>query len=80
MKFFPAEVNGGLEAIKALAAPYSMMEFMPTGGIGVDNVREYLEFDSVIACGGTWMVKEKLIAEGRFDEIERLAKEARSIK
>lgn len=79
VKFFPAEVNGGLKAIKALAAPYSMMEFMPTGGIGTDNVKEYLEFDRVIACGGTWMVKEKLIEEGRFDEIERLTKEARSI-
>ena len=79
VKFFPAEVNGGLKAIKALAAPYSMMEFMPTGGIGTDNVKEYLEFDRVIACGGTWMVKEKLIAEGRFDEIERLTKEARNI-
>lgn len=79
VKFFPAEVNGGLNAIKALAAPYFMMKFMPTGGIGIDNVKEYLEFDRVIACGGTWMVKEELIAEGRFDEIERLAKEARSI-
>lgn len=79
VKFFPAEVNGGLKAIKALAAPYSMVKFMPTGGIGIDNVKEYLEFDRVIACGGTWMVKEKLIAESRFDEIERLTKETRKI-
>lgn len=79
VKFFPAEVNGGLKAIKALSAPYSMMEFMPTGGIGTENVREYLEFDRVIACGGTWMVKEELIAGGKFDEIKRLTREAKSI-
>lgn len=79
VKFFPAEANGGLKAIKALAAPYSMMEFMPTGGIGTDNVGEYLRFEKVIACGGTWMVKEKMIAEGQFDRIQQLTREAREL-
>lgn len=52
VKFFPAEVNGGLPAIKALSAPYHMMQFMPTGGVNPQNVK-YLSFDKVLACGGT---------------------------
>lgn len=76
VKFFPAEVNGGLLAIKALAAPYSMIQFMPTGGINLQNVKEYLDFDSVIACGGTWMVKDSLIKNGEFGKIRELTQEA----
>lgn len=76
VKFFPAEVNGGLPAIKALAAPYSMIQFMPTGGINLQNVKEYLDFDSVIACGGTWMVKDSLIKNGEFGKIRELTQEA----
>lgn len=79
VKFFPAEASGGLKAIRALAAPYSMIEFMPTGGIGPDNVEEYLQFERVIACGGTWMVKEAFIAEGQFERIRQLAREAREL-
>lgn len=75
VKFFPAEVNGGLKAIKALAAPYTMMQFMPTGGVSPENVRDYLGFEKVIACGGTWMVKDALIRDGKFGEIERLTRE-----
>lgn len=76
VKFFPAEVNGGLKAIKALAAPYTMMQFMPTGGVSPANVRDYLEFEKVVACGGTWMVKDELIKNGKFGEIEKLTREA----
>ena len=76
VKFFPAEALGGLKLIKAMAAPYGNVKFMPTGGINADNICSYLEFNKVIACGGSWMVDKKLVAAGRFDEIERLCKEA----
>ena len=76
VKFFPAENYGGLKTIKALAAPYGMMRFMPTGGISAANIREYLSFKKVIACGGSWMVKSSLIVEKNFPEITRLAQEA----
>lgn len=79
MKFFPAEANGGLPMIKALVAPYVGVTFMPTGGLNKDNVKEYLSYDRIFACGGTWMVKKNLISEGRFDEIEQMAKEAAEI-
>ena len=75
-KFFPAAQYGGLATIKALSAPFPNMRFMPTGGINAGNVREYLENPKVIACGGSWMVKDALINEGKFDEIRRLTAEA----
>jgi 2-dehydro-3-deoxyphosphogluconate aldolase/(4S)-4-hydroxy-2-oxoglutarate aldolase len=75
-KFFPAEQYGGLPTIKALSAPFGEMLFMPTGGISVANVMQYLAFDKVIACGGSWMVKNDLIKAGRFDEISTLVKQA----
>ena len=58
VKFFPAEAAGGIKTIKAMAAPYHQMKFMPTGGVNLDNINEYLNFDKIIACGGTWMVKD----------------------
>ena len=76
IKFFPAEQAGGLAFIKAMAAPYTSLSFMPTGGINPENVKKYLEYDRIFACGGSWMVKGKLITEGRFDEIEKLTREA----
>lgn len=76
VKFFPAKQAGGVEMIKAMSAPYPNMKFMPTGGISADNLKEYLDFDKVIACGGSWMVKKELVAAGKFDEIERLTREA----
>ena len=79
VKFFPAEPSGGLNMIKALAAPYTNVRFMPTGGINPGNVKEYLSFEKVFCAGGTWMVKPQLIKEKKFEEIERLAKEASSI-
>lgn len=80
VKFFPAEAAGGLKMIKAMSAPYSMVRFMPTGGISPDNIRAYLACESVIACGGSWMVKESLIKNGAFDEITLLTRNAVSIK
>ena len=79
VKFFPAEPAGGLKMIKAVAAPYTMLQFMPTGGINLNNVEEYLEYDRILACGGSWMVKSDLIKEGKFDEITALTKEAVSL-
>ncbi len=79
VKFFPAEQFGGVAAIKALAAPYTMMKFMPTGGVGVKNLKDYLSCDKVIACGGSWMVKGDLIKAGKFEKIRELTKEAVSL-
>ena len=79
VKFFPAENAGGLKMIKAMAAPYTKMKFMPTGGINPQNVREYLQCDKILACGGSWMVKSDLINSGNFAEIEKLTKEASQI-
>ncbi len=76
VKIFPAEAVGGLPFIKAVAAPYPHVKFMPTGGINSKNLNEYLAFPKIIACGGSWMVKKDLIAAHRFDEIERLTREA----
>lgn len=75
VKFFPAEQAGGLKMIKAMAAPYVGLKFMPTGGINQNNVREYLAYDRILACGGSWMVKSDLVDAGKFDEIEKLARE-----
>ena len=79
VKFFPASVYGGLKAIKALAAPFVGIKFVPTGGVNAENLAEYLACDKIVACGGSWMVDGKLIAGGRFDEIERLSREACSV-
>ena len=76
VKFFPAENLGGISMIKALAAPYVGVKFMPTGGINAKNINSYLDCDKILACGGSWMVKDTLINEGKFDEIEALTKEA----
>ncbi len=76
VKFFPAGQFGGIDTIKALAAPYPGLLFMPTGGVNVNNLSEYLSCDKIVACGGSWMVRESLVKEGKFDEISRLAREA----
>ena len=76
VKFFPAEPAGGLKMIKAMAAPYVGVKFMPTGGINQNNVRDYLAYDRILACGGSWMVKGDLVAAGEFDKIKELAAEA----
>ena len=76
LKFFPAESSGGLEMIKALSAPYPQIQFMPTGGINLENLHTYLAFDRVAACGGSWMVKDELVKAGNFKEIQQLTAEA----
>ena len=76
LKFFPAEAMGGLKTLDALAGPFPMMRFVPTGGIDPRNLRDYLRHPRVAACGGSWMVKAGLIAEGRFADIARLTREA----
>ena len=79
VKFFPAEPAGGLKYIKAIAAPYTGVSFMPTGGINAENVKEYLKYDRIIACGGSWMVKGDLIKSGNFEKIKELTAEAAAI-
>lgn len=76
VKFFPAGQFGGVKTIKALAAPYTMMSFMPTGGINIKNLKEYLEYEKILCCGGSWMVKGDLIKNGEFAKIREMTKEA----
>lgn len=76
VKFFPAEQFGGIATIKALAASYTTVKFMPTGGINIKNIKEYLSCDKVICCGGSWMVKSDLIKAGDFEEIYKMTSEA----
>ena len=76
VKFFPAEQSGGLPMIKAMSAPYGGVTFMPTGGVSPANVNDYLAFNKIVCCGGSWMVKPEMIAAGDFDGITRLVREA----
>lgn len=76
LKIFPIEHMGGLEYLKTISAPYSSVRYLPTGGIGPENVRKYLSFDKVFACAGTWMAKSEWIAAQRFDLIRERAWEA----
>lgn len=79
VKFFPAEAAGGLAMIKAMSAPYSMLSFMPTGGISLDNLSEYLAFSKIVACGGSFMLTKKLLAEKDYAKITALSKQAAEI-
>ena len=79
VKFFPAEQFGGVATIKALAAPFTNVKFMPTGGVNAKNLESYLSFPRIIACGGSWMVSGALVKEGKFDEIKALTEEAVSL-
>ncbi len=76
VKFFPAAQFGGVATIKALAAPYVGLKFMPTGGVSAANLSEYLSCKSIIACGGSWMVKGDMIKAGEFDKIREMTAEA----
>ena len=76
VKFFPAEQNGGVAKLKALAGPYKTLKWMPTGGVNAKNLADYLAFDQIVACGGTWMVKKDLIQQENWAEITRLSREA----
>ncbi len=79
IKFFPAEAAGGVPYLKALAGPYGDVLFVPSGGISPANVTSYLELPTVVACGGSWMVRSSLIAAGDFAAITRLTAEALSV-
>ena len=76
VKFFPAEAAGGLKMLKAMAAPYGQLTFMPTGGINAENLLDYLKFNKIVACGGSFMVKDELVKEKKWDEITALTKDA----
>ena len=76
VKFFPAEAAGGLNMIKSMAAPYTKMKFMPTGGINAKNLTSYLDFNKIIACGGSWMVSKDMVNAKDWDGITALTKEA----
>jgi 2-dehydro-3-deoxyphosphogluconate aldolase/(4S)-4-hydroxy-2-oxoglutarate aldolase len=76
VKFFPAEAAGGLNMIKSMAAPYTQMKFMPTGGVNATNLKSYLDFNKIVCCGGSWMVKKDLVAAGDFEGIKKLTREA----
>ncbi len=79
VKFFPAEPMGGLSAIKAIAAPFPMLRFMPTGGINDKNIRAYLEDPKIIACGGSWMVKKDLIMDRETEKIKQMTSDIVSL-
>ncbi len=79
VKFFPAEAIGGVKTLKAFAGPYRTLRFIPTGGISPVNLADYLALPQVVACGGSWMVKQDLIEGELFDEVTQLASEAVSL-
>ena len=76
IKFFPAEANGGVNKLKALAGPYQAAKWMPTGGVNTKNLNDYLSFDRILCCGGTWIATSADINEGKWDDITRKCKEA----
>ena len=76
VKFFPAEQNGGIAKLKALAGPYKTLKWMPTGGVNTENLADYMSFPQILACGGTWMVKKDLIEGEKWDEITSICKAA----
>lgn len=79
LKFFPAEAYGGASTLKALSAPFKQVRFIPTGGINTENLSQYLALPSVVACGGSWMVKADWMKDGRWDEITRVTDQAVSL-
>lgn len=79
LKFFPAGTSGGAVAIKAFSGPFAGIQFVPTGGIKPENAHEYLSLSNVRAVGGTWLTPTDLIKNGRWDEIEAIARQASSL-
>lgn len=79
LKFFPAEPSGGLAFLKAMAAPYGDVNFMPTGGINLANVANYLAYNRVAACGGSWMAPNDWIAAKQFDRIRDESRRATEV-
>jgi len=79
LKFFPAEASGGCEMLKAFSGPFPQIQFIPTGGINVSNLVNYLSLSNVLAVGGSWLVKPEMIEENQFDKITKLAFEANQL-
>ena len=79
LKFFPAEAMGGVNYLKAISAPLSMVRYLPTGGVNLKNLSDYLNFDRVLACAGTWIARKDRLREKRFDLIEEDAAKAVSL-
>jgi len=79
VKFFPADVYGGVKAIKALSSPFSDMKFMPTGGVNLETLADFLRVPAIYAVGGSWIASKAQIAAGKFDEITGLARESVAI-
>lgn len=75
-KFFPAEANGGVKALKAITGPFSQVKFCPTGGISLTNYRDYLALDNVLCIGGSWLVPEDALNSGNYEKITQLAQDA----
>jgi 2-dehydro-3-deoxyphosphogluconate aldolase/(4S)-4-hydroxy-2-oxoglutarate aldolase len=69
LKVFPSEALGGVKYLKAIAGPFGKVEFLPSGGITADNLAEYLAYERVLACGGSWMAPQSMIKDGKFDRI-----------
>jgi 2-dehydro-3-deoxyphosphogluconate aldolase / (4S)-4-hydroxy-2-oxoglutarate aldolase len=74
VKFFPAEASGGLKYLKAVAAPFGNIKFIPTGGIDQSTLLSYLQFPKVLACGGSWMMQPEMIRTGQFEKIAELTR------
>jgi 2-dehydro-3-deoxyphosphogluconate aldolase/(4S)-4-hydroxy-2-oxoglutarate aldolase len=79
LKFFPAEPSGGVAFLKAMAAPYGDVGFMPTGGVNLANVANYLAYNRVVACGGSWMAPNDWIAAKQFDRIRDESRRASEV-
>ncbi|MBC8954745.1 bifunctional 4-hydroxy-2-oxoglutarate aldolase/2-dehydro-3-deoxy-phosphogluconate aldolase [Xenorhabdus sp. PB62.4] len=75
-KFFPAEANGGVKALKAIAGPFPHVRFCPTGGISPENYRDYLALNSVLCIGGSWLVPSDTLKKGDYAQITELARTA----
>ncbi len=76
LKFFPAEASGGVKAIKSIGGPFPDIRFCPTGGINLNNVRDYLALPNVICCGGSWLVSSDIVDNKNWSEITKLANQA----
>jgi 2-dehydro-3-deoxyphosphogluconate aldolase/(4S)-4-hydroxy-2-oxoglutarate aldolase len=76
VKFFPAEASGGLKYLKAVAAPFGNLKFIPTGGIDQSTLLSYLQFPKVLACGGSWMIQPEMIRTGQFENMAELTRKA----
>lgn len=76
LKFFPAEASGGVNALKAIAGPFPDIKFCPTGGVNINNIRDYLALQTVACCGGSWLVPDHIVADKEWSAITELAKQA----